>query len=375
VRKGSLLVALICAISPLVAGCEFKNIQNNGPTSPSGSGSGAAITSVRVSPTNPTITLVSGPNGCTASQQFSATILPANAYQAVYWESSGGSISSTGLFTATSAGTFTITAKSTQDYSKTGSTTVTVNAGNCGGTPTGTFTNTTPIACAAANGEYSVFLGWTGLAGADSYRVEIRSSHDMLWRNARELGTNVVINNNALTMERLRTDRTHTFRVIGLRGNTETLWAAREEDVTCRRLPACSNFGDDDGDRRIDRDDPGCSYPGPGYNPNDEDETDPPLTGGTPPPVGTPPGTTTPPAGNVCSGMSFTVGATSGARGTSTPYSLFAPAGCQVVFESDNTHVGAPSSGRVYFYNPGTFNVCLRSVAGHGQICQGMRTN
>lgn len=244
------------------------------------------------------------------------------------------------------------------------------------------FSITTPISCTLVRGEYNVFLGWHGFPGVDSYWVEIRSSRDGIWRNVQEAGALVTIGNNAMVMTRLRTDFSHSFRVYALRGGTSTLWSTSEEAATCVKVPACRNLGDDDGDGLIDfGQDPGCT------SREDEDESNPPPPVAAPspsapapapaPPVSTPgPGSPAPPPppSNPCSGMSFSPSSGSGSRGTSVPYSLFAPTGCQVVFESNNHHAVSPTGGRIYFLNPGSATLCLRSTAGHGQVCGAFTT-
>ena len=75
--------------------------------------------SVTIAPANPAL----APG---AQQQFTATVHN-TTNQAVTWTSSGGSITATGRFTAPSQpGSVTITARSKEDTTKTGTTTVTV---------------------------------------------------------------------------------------------------------------------------------------------------------------------------------------------------------------------------------------------------------
>lgn len=83
----------------------------------------SAVTAVLVSPS--TAALVFG-----ATQQFDATVLGTGPYgPSVAWSSSGGSITVNGLYTAPAvAGTYTVTATSVHDGSKSGSATVTVSA-------------------------------------------------------------------------------------------------------------------------------------------------------------------------------------------------------------------------------------------------------
>ena len=80
----------------------------------------AAPVSVVVSPTNPTVFT----NG---TQQFTATVTNA-ANTAVTWTATGGTVSSTGLYTAgTTTGSFSVTATSVQDTTKSGTTSITIS--------------------------------------------------------------------------------------------------------------------------------------------------------------------------------------------------------------------------------------------------------
>jgi hypothetical protein len=101
--------------------------------------------------------------------------------------------------------------------------------------------------------------------------------------------------------------------------------------------------------------------------------------GGTTPPTG--PGPTgpspvgpTPPTSNVCTGMSWSAGTTTGHKGSSTPVSISVPSGCQVVLESSNTDNVSVNHTAGNFVNLGSANVCLRSLAGYGSVCQTMTT-
>lgn len=238
----------------------------------------------------------------------------------------------------------------------------------------------------ASNGEHNVFIAWFQSAGAASFEVERfggPSNEAGRW-NLQRPDEFTSFNGNTFAQRRVRPDFAFNYRVWAVNAFGRRLGNPQEFAV-CRAtfVPACRNTRNDDPeeDNLIDALDPGC-HPSDGnpnnpnsYDPNHNSERNPPTGTGPGPGPAPGPGGPAPPTGGPCSGMSFTVGATSGPRGSSTPYSLFAPAGCQVVFESDNTHVGAPSSGRVYFYNPGNFNVCLRSVANlTPQKCTGMTT-
>lgn len=117
----------------------------------------------------------------------------------------------------------------------------------------------------------------------------------------------------------------------------------------CGRPAAqCSDGIDNDGDRRVDRDDPGC-YPNGNYDPNDNDETDPPAGGGgvgTGPAPGPGGGTNNPPVGGTCSGSSISFPDLT-ASGQTRGFAVNVPSGCPWGLASNNTHVVSinPASG------------------------------
>lgn len=95
----------------------------------------AKVTSVTIVGGDRTIALVTEGGFCRALAQLEVDIRgEGEFYRSVFWSASGGIVSSSGLFQATSGGTYTVTAKSTQDYSVTATVTITV-IGNCGGAP------------------------------------------------------------------------------------------------------------------------------------------------------------------------------------------------------------------------------------------------
>jgi hypothetical protein len=94
---------------------------------------GAAVKTTTVSVTSaPTVSVSVSPSSATlavsGTQQFTATVAGASN-SAVTWTATGGTISTTGLFTAgTTAGSFQVTATSVQDTTKSGTAAVTINA-------------------------------------------------------------------------------------------------------------------------------------------------------------------------------------------------------------------------------------------------------
>lgn len=92
-----------------------------GVTSASSSSHESETVSVSISPANATIQTGT-------SQQFTATV-SGSSNSSVTWSATGGTVSTAGLYTAPSAtGTYTVTAKSVADTTKTASATVTVSA-------------------------------------------------------------------------------------------------------------------------------------------------------------------------------------------------------------------------------------------------------
>ncbi len=78
------------------------------------------VTSITISPSTATIDTA-------GTQQFTATVLPSNATSSsVTWSATGGTISNSGLFSSTTAGTFTITALSNDSSGVSGTASITV---------------------------------------------------------------------------------------------------------------------------------------------------------------------------------------------------------------------------------------------------------
>ena len=152
-----------------------------------GGGGGASLTSITITPTNPSIAIG-------ANQQFMATgnysdgstkDLTASAM----WLSSTIAVatinSTSGLATAIAEGTSTITASST---ARTGSTTLTVGSGGGGGP--GAFNLTQPED-GTASATTTPALWWNESSGATSYTVEIATSESF--------GATDVVNQTGLT--------------------------------------------------------------------------------------------------------------------------------------------------------------------------------
>ena len=131
----------------------------------------ASITSVSVSPT--TASLSTG-----ATQQFTASVTGTGSYSsAVTWSASGGTVSSSGLYTAPgTAGTYTVTATSQQDGTKAAGATVavTVPATITGVTVSPTAASLTTgatqqfTASVTGTGSYSSAVTWSASGGTVS---------------------------------------------------------------------------------------------------------------------------------------------------------------------------------------------------------------
>ena len=139
------------------SGCDIKQkVTVNSPTSPSGpSESPPSVIVTEVSVSTPTLSITL--NACPATIGFTAIVRGTNVTQTVNWESTGGGTSTPSGTTATlsinAAGTYTVTARSTQNASVSGTVTVTAT-GNCARgpeptppTPTPTPPTPTPSAC------------------------------------------------------------------------------------------------------------------------------------------------------------------------------------------------------------------------------------
>jgi hypothetical protein len=111
------------------------------------------------------------------TSQCAATVSGTGSYSsAITWSASGGTITSTGVFTPSGAGTATITATSTEDTTKTGSSSVVISAAT-GSTITSVTVSCLPAsittaqtsACTATvsgTGSYSSAVSWSATGGA-----------------------------------------------------------------------------------------------------------------------------------------------------------------------------------------------------------------
>jgi hypothetical protein len=115
IRATAILTVL--AVSILIAGC-VGSATSTTPTKPPPV---PTVTSVMVSCTPATVTL-----GATAA--CSAVVSGTNESQQVTWTATNGTVTSAGVFTPTATGTAVVTATSTQDVSKSGTASVTVNS-------------------------------------------------------------------------------------------------------------------------------------------------------------------------------------------------------------------------------------------------------
>ena len=149
----------------------------------------APVVAVTISPTS--VSLLTG-----GTQQFSATVT-GSSNTAVTWSVTGGSVSSTGLYTApTTAGTYTVKATSVADTTKSASATVTVSAAPVvaisisptsasmltGGTQQFTATVTgssnTAVTWSATGGSVSSSGLYTAPSSAGTYTVTATSAAD-----------------------------------------------------------------------------------------------------------------------------------------------------------------------------------------------------
>ena len=139
--------------------------------------SGSATVTISVPPTITSVSVACAPTSIQTGQtsQCSATVTGTGAYSsAVTWSATGGTIASSGVFTATSAGNATITATSTEDSTKSGSATVTITVPNaitsvsitC--SPSSILTGQTSPCSAnvAGTGTFSTAVTWSATAGA-----------------------------------------------------------------------------------------------------------------------------------------------------------------------------------------------------------------
>ena len=145
-----------------------------------GCGGGSPLLSTPVpSPTISSVSVVCNPStvATSAASQCTATVQGTGSYSSsVTWTASGGSINSSGLFTApASAGSITVTATSTQDTTKSGTAAVSVQASASTITSVAVSCNPTTVnangtsqctATVQGTGSYSSSVTWTASGGS-----------------------------------------------------------------------------------------------------------------------------------------------------------------------------------------------------------------
>lgn len=153
---------------PATGGSAVKIIGISGnPQAPEPDASGATVTGVSISPQTPTI-------AGAGTQAFIATVTGANSPpQTVTWTTTIGAINSSGVLTApatmSSAQTGTVTATSTVDPTKSGSTTFTVPAGTV--TPVVTGVSVSPSSTTVTGGATQSFTATVSGTGSPSQGV------------------------------------------------------------------------------------------------------------------------------------------------------------------------------------------------------------
>jgi hypothetical protein len=167
------------ASSPLIgagdpqdgAGGNIGAVGNGEPADQFGRFGNGTVTppAVAVSIAPPSVTVQTG-----GTQQFTATVTGASN-NAVTWTATGGTVSSTGLYTAgTTAGAFTVTATSVQDNTKSATATITVGAVQSGvsisvaPTSATVASGTTKQFSATVTGTSNTAVTWTATGGTVS---------------------------------------------------------------------------------------------------------------------------------------------------------------------------------------------------------------
>ncbi len=145
-------------------------------TATNSAGSAAATTTVTVSST-PVVSVTISPLSATvaigAAKQFTATV-SGTTNTAVVWTATGGSINSSGLYTAgATAGSFTVTATSVQDSTKGASAAITISAPQpvsvtVAPTSTTVFVNGTQQFTATVSNATNTAVTWTATGGTIS---------------------------------------------------------------------------------------------------------------------------------------------------------------------------------------------------------------
>ncbi|MBX4199898.1 hypothetical protein KW790_00335 [Candidatus Parcubacteria bacterium] len=138
-----------------------------------GTSTTVTVSSVNVTPQGATISLSLSSGTCSATQLFSGQVLGSDGLpysnQGLTWTTSGGGISSSGLFTASAPGTYTVTGASVADPNVKGTAQITVS-GSCQQTgptinPVGPITLGSGTGCTNNTGSASITNGvavtWT----------------------------------------------------------------------------------------------------------------------------------------------------------------------------------------------------------------------
>src|SRR5450631_4881210 len=170
INSSGLFTAPVSAGSVTVTATSAQDTTKSGAAPVSLQASASTITSVAVS-CNPATTNANGTSQCTATVQGTGSYS-----SSVTWTASGGSINSSGLFTApASAGSVTVTATSAQDTTKSGAapvslqasaSTITSVAVSCNPATTNANGTSQCTATVQGTGSYSSSVTWTASGGS-----------------------------------------------------------------------------------------------------------------------------------------------------------------------------------------------------------------
>lgn len=210
-------------------------------------------------------------------------------------------------------------------------------------------------------------LSWTTPA-----RTERLDLYRRLWTTGALLKVaEIPIGNNSYEHQADATaDNYWRIVAVNAAGSTGSMSPLERDDKTVlfacgKPAMACNNGRDDDLDGKIDRNDPGCSYPQGYYDENDNDETDPPVSGPSPtPPPTTGPGPVTPHPGS-CTATGYSAPQTSGNPGQQVQL-VASPAGCSAIFRSSHPdNVLVSRDGLVTFITRGVPQQCSTITVNH----------
>lgn len=386
-RRATMLTAALCVVVG-VAGCKDKPVQTQQanptinitvetPTSP-GNPTPPTSGSVVVVPAEVTITLNLDDKGvCVARNSVPLKAFRDGSGVSADWSHDGAFEAAVNPRTGFET-TFSVTASlafivvGEYDYkvyatvgTVSGFAKVKVKPGNCNGsgtpppTTTNTFAITSKAVCVPGATGQNISFGWTPYPGATRYRIRRKAWTGGAW------GGDVEVTSLTFMEMGLRGDTTYYYEVAAWNGSSWIPWTTNPEDASCARLPACSDLinNDPQQDNLTDAADPGCSFPGPGYNPKDDDETDPPAVT-TPGPTG--PGPTGPgPGGPTCAAPTFS----STWNGSSGSISVN-PSSCGGRFTSDAPNfVSVSAGGSLTGLNSGCANIAWNGIP-VGKFCK-----